>query len=226
MSQIILASGSPRRKELLEQMGLEFEVCPAKGEEVITTNIPQDVVAELSGQKAREVAAGLLGWMERGCPFPRSGQEGTAQRYSPNAVICEADDVMVIGADTVVCYQDRILGKPKDETDAARMLSLLSGNTHEVYTGVTVVFIDRTGRTGEYGFFEKTTVSMYELTEREIARYIATGEPMDKAGAYGIQGRGAIYIRRIEGDYHNVVGLPVSALYQKLLGLGIDLYLW
>lgn len=226
MSQIILASGSPRRKELLEQMGLQFEICPAKGEETITTNVPQDVVVELSKQKAREVAAGLLGWIGRGCPFPENGENKAEQPCRPKDVICEADDIMVIGADTVVSYQNQILGKPKDEGDAAKMLSLLSGRTHEVYTGVTIVFIDRTGRTGEYSFFEKTKVTMYDISEREIARYIATGEPLDKAGAYGIQGRGAIYIKQIDGDYYNVVGLPVGKLYQKLLGLGIDVYLW
>ena len=135
-------------------------------------------------------------------------------------------DILVIGADTVVAYGDEILGKPKDEEDARRMLTLLQGNTHSVYTGITLVFIDKSGRTGEYCFFEKTDVTMYPMDEDEINRYIATGEPMDKAGSYGIQGRCAIYIKQIEGDYNNVVGLPVARLYQELRRVGYDLKLY
>ena len=124
MSRIVLASASPRRKELLEQVGLEFEICPAKGEEVITAGSVDGAVLELSRQKAEEVAAGIL----------------------------------VIGADTVVACDGNILGKPRDEADAAHMLSMLSGHTHSVYTGVTLVFIDKNGRTGETSFYEKTDV--------------------------------------------------------------------
>lgn len=210
MNQIILASGSPRRKELLEQMGLTFEVCPAKGEEVITTTIPSDVVAELSKQKAEEIAGGILSWIENGCKKELSCPQ----------------DVLVIGADTVVAFEGKILGKPKDEADAKRMLSILSGNTHSVFTGVTFVFIDQSGKTGEYTFYEKTDVTMYDMSEEEIEGYIATGEPMDKAGAYGIQGKGAIYIQGICGDFYNVMGLPIGKLYQELRKLGIDIYLW
>lgn len=204
MSQIILASGSPRRKELLEQMGLTFEVCPAKGEEVITTTVPSDVVEELSRQKAEEVAGGILSWMDRH----------------------SLQDVLVIGSDTVVAFEGKILGKPKDEADAKRMLSMLSGKTHSVFTGVTFVFIDKSGKTGEYTFYDKTDVAMYDMSEEEIEHYIATGEPMDKAGAYGIQGKGAIYIKGIVGDFYNVMGLPIGKLYQELLKLGINIYLW
>ncbi len=210
MSQIILASGSPRRKELLEQMGLVFEVCPAKGEEVITTTVPSDVVLELSKQKAEEVAGGILSWMENGCK---------------KDLRCP-QDVLVIGADTVVAFEGNILGKPKDEADAKHMLSMLSGKLHSVFTGVTFVFIDKSGKTGEYTFYEKTDVTMYEMSEKEIDGYIASGEPMDKAGAYGIQGKGAIYIREIAGDFYNVMGLPIGKLYQELRKLGIDIYLW
>lgn len=207
MSQIILASASPRRKALLEQIGMEFEICPAKGEEVITQNRPDAVVLELSRQKAEEVAAGVL----------------TYNETHPD--LATPQDILVIGADTVVAYGNEILGKPKDEADAKRMLDLLQGNTHSVYTGITLVFIDKSGRTGEYCFFEKTDVTMYPMDEDEINRYIATGEPMDKAGSYGIQGRCAIYIKQIEGDYNNVVGLPVARLYQELRRVGYDLKL-
>ena len=121
-----------------------------------------------------------------------------------------------------MAYENQILGKPKDEEDARRMLSMLSGKTHSVYTGVTFVFIDKAGRTGEHCFYEKTDVSMYTLTEEEIDRYISSGDPMDKAGSYGIQGRFAIHIKGIHGDYNNVVGLPVARLYQELRKLGVD----
>ena len=206
MSQLILASASPRRKELLLQMGLDFEICPAKGEEVITAMRPCEVVCELSRQKAEEVASGIL------C-YNRTHTE-----------IVTPQDILVIGADTVVAWEDQILGKPKDEADAKRMLAMLSGGCHSVYTGVTLVVMEPSGRTGEHSFFEKTDVEMYEMTPEEIDHYVSTGEPMDKAGAYGIQGKCAIYIRGIEGDYNNVVGLPIARLYQECKRIGIDLY--
>jgi len=208
MSQIILASQSPRRKELLEQIGLEFEICPAKGEEIITKSIPEEVVMELSKQKAEEVAAMVSSFGEN------------------HKEITTPSDILVIGADTVVAYDGKILGKPVDEADAKRMLTMLSGNTHSVFTGVTLVLVDKSGRAGELVFFEKTDVKMHAMSELEIDRYIATGEPMDKAGSYGIQGKCAIYIEKIDGDYNNVVGLPISRIYQELKKIGIDLYLW
>lgn len=191
--RLILASASPRRRELLQQIQMEFTVLPAKGEEKITKEIPQEVVMELSEQKAREVAA-----------FSEVKDE----------------DALVLGADTVVVYQERILGKPKDEEDAFLMLKTLSGKTHEVYTGVTLLH----AKTGEANsFFEKTAVTMYPIQEDEIRAYIATGEPMDKAGVYGIQGIGAKFIRGIEGDYNNVVGLPVGRVYQEIKGKYIEM---
>lgn len=206
MSQMILASASPRRKELLEQIGAEFVICPAKGEEVITETDPSAVVMELSRQKAEEVAYGVLIYNEQ------------------HADLATPQDILVIGADTVVAYENQILGKPKDEEDARRMLTMLSGKTHSVYTGVTFVFIDKEGRTGEHCFFEKTDVCMYPLKEEEIDRYIQSGDPMDKAGSYGIQGHFAIHIKEIRGDYNNVVGLPVARLYQELQKLGVSIW--
>uniref|UniRef100_UPI004056C223 Maf family protein n=1 Tax=Agathobacter sp. TaxID=2021311 RepID=UPI004056C223 len=208
MSRIILASASPRRKELLEQIGIEFEICPAKGEEAITKTLPQEVVVELSKQKAEEIASMVVSFAEI------------------RKDITTPTDILVIGADTVVAYEGNILGKPKDEEDAKRMLRSLAGNTHSVFTGVTLVLIDKEGRTGELVFFERTDVTMHPMSEKEIERYVGTGEPMDKAGAYGIQGKCAIYIDKIEGDYNNVVGLPISRLYQELKKIGIDVYTW
>ena len=106
------------------------------------------------------------------------------------------------------------------------MLTMLSGNTHSVFTGVTLVLIDKSGRAGEIVFYEKTDVHMHAMTEAEIDRYIATGEPMDKAGSYAIQGKCAIHIEKIDGDYNNVVGLPITRIYQELKNIGIDIYLW
>lgn len=205
MSQIVLASASPRRKELLEQIGVEFEICPAKGEEVITTTIPKDVVLELSKQKAEEVAAMLSTYKEE------------------HAEITTAQDMCIIGSDTVVAYGDEILGKPKDDEDAKRMLRMLQGNVHAVYTGVTVVVINKKGQAGEFSFYEKTEVEFYPMTEAQIADYVASGDPQDKAGSYGIQGACAAYIKGIHGDYNNVVGLPVGRLYQECQKVGIDL---
>lgn len=187
MKRIILASASPRRKELLEQIGLTFEVTVSNVPEVITKSEPSEVVEELSAQKAKAAAQAQM-------------KEGAA---------------IVIGADTIVCQDGKIMGKPKDKEDAAKMLKRLAGNTHSVFTGVTVIEGGVTVRT----FSCETKVRVYPMTEQEIWDYIETGEPMDKAGAYGIQGRFAAWIEGIEGDYNNVVGLPVSALWQVLKAL-------
>ena len=154
MGQIILASASPRRKELLEQIGLEFEICPAKGEEVISKSVPEEVVMELSEQKATEVAAMI-----------KTYESGHGELMTPQ-------DILVIGADTVVACDDTILGKPRDEADAKRMLTLLSGRKHAVYTGVTFVFLDKNGRAGAHTFYEKTEVTMKPLSALEIDRYV------------------------------------------------------
>lgn len=189
--QIVLASGSPRRKEILERMGVEFLICPAKGEETITCSDPQEVVKELSLQKAKEVAERVEG---------------------PS---------LVIGSDTIVACDGEIMGKPKDEEDAFRMLKRLQGDTHMVYTGVSVIDTE----TDEIilNFAEGTEVFMYPMTEEWIWSYIRTKEPMDKAGAYAIQGGCALYIRGIKGEYDNVVGFPAARFYQELLKQGIDI---
>lgn len=191
--KLILASASPRRKELLEQVGAEFEIIPAKGEEVITSSRPEEVVVELSVQKAEEVAGRI-----------------------------QEKDVIILGADTVVVFDGQILGKPKDEAEAERILSMLSGNTHSVYTGVTLIVI-QDGKSERHSFYEETKVTMYPMTKQQILSYIRTGEPMDKAGAYGIQGKGALYIEKIHGDYNNVVGLPVAKIFQRMRKSGIEI---
>lgn len=186
---IILASQSPRRRELLGQMGIsDFIIRPALGEEVIDPALtPAQLVEELSRQKALEVSA-------------------TAQ----------AGD-LIIAADTVVAVDGRVLGKPHSRDEAVEMLTALAGRSHTVYTGVTVC------RDGDaLTEHEATTVRFRPLTPAEIAAYVATGEPMDKAGSYGIQGYGALLVQGIEGDYFNVVGLPVCRLGRMLARFGVD----
>lgn len=195
MVRFVLASGSPRRKELLEQLGLTFEISSAHGEEIITKTVPSDIVEELSRQKADEVA----------------------DRYADTY---KNDTCVIIGADTIVAYENQIMGKPRDNGDAVRMLTQLAGNTHQVYTGVTFVVLENGGRR-TLTFHEKTDVQMYPMTTEQIQAYVATGEPADKAGAYAIQGRCAAYIKGINGEYNNVVGLPVARLMQELLALGL-----
>jgi len=187
--KLILASQSPRRRELLARMGLtEFEIRPAAGEENASPDLtPAQLVEELSRQKAREVA-----------------------------LTAEADDV-IIAADTVVAADNRVLGKPRSEEDARDMLRFLSGRTHTVYTGITV---RRGGQ--ELTQHEATQVVFRPLTDREIAAYVATKEPMDKAGSYGIQGLGCVLVEGIRGDYYNVMGLPVCRLAMMLREFGIE----
>ena len=187
MKKIILASASPRRRELLTQIGLEFEVMPSDVEENPESTLPQDIVIELSKQKARDV------W----------GKVG-------------GGDSLVISADTVVAVEGEILGKPRDEEDAVRMLSLLSGKEHQVYTGVTMIWTDGEGKQEEYSFYVCTGVLMYRMNRVELLEYVRSGEPMDKAGAYAVQGRAAAFIKSVRGEYSNVVGLPVGRLYQEM----------
>jgi septum formation protein len=183
---VVLASGSPRRKELLSQIGIAAEVKPSRIEEATEETEPDQVVMELSRQKAEDVAAGL-----------RPGS-------------------LVIGADTVVAVDGEILGKPGNHERAYEMIKKLSGKTHQVYTGVTV-FLRKEGEDCHgVTFAEKTDVHVYPMSEEEIWEYAKSEEPLDKAGAYGIQGKFASYIKGIDGDYANVVGLPLGRLCQEI----------
>ncbi len=179
--KIILASNSPRRKELLKQADIDFEVISADVEEVTDKTNPKDVVEDLSFIKANAVA----------------------NKYPGRTILA---------ADTVVAFQGKILGKPVDEQDAYKMLSMLSNNTHEVYTGVTIISDEGVVNT----FSECTKVTMYDNSDELIDMYIKTKEPMDKAGSYGIQGKGAVLVKEIQGDYNNVVGLPLAKVFRTL----------
>lgn len=180
--KVILASKSPRRCELMQQAGFVFDIEPSDKEEIITSILPKDIVEELSRQKALDV-------------------------YKKH----DNKDILVIGADTIVSVDNKILGKPKTKQEAYEMLKTLSGRTHEVYTGVCFATNKKI-----HTFNECTKVTFYEMTDNEIWSYVNTNDSMDKAGAYGIQGKCAIYIKEINGDYNNVVGLPISRLYHEL----------
>ena len=181
MSKIILASASPRRKELMELAGYDFEVICADIVEVVPEEaMPQEVVMSLALQKAQAVAA-------------------------------EHKEAVVIGSDTVVALDGKILGKPHSEQEACEMLRSLSGRTHKVFTGVAIVCGGKVKN-----FFDETDVEFYSLGDDEIKKYVATGEPTDKAGAYGIQGKGSVLAKRINGDFFSVMGLPSAKLYREM----------
>ena len=183
--QIILASASPRRKELLELMGLTFQVIPSKKEEVISGSTPAEIVENLSYQKAEDVA-----------------QQA-------------ADGAVVIGSDTVVVCGGEVMGKPHSEEEAFAMLHSLQGRSHEVYTGVTVISKEK-NKIAHDTFSKMAVVKVHEMSDEEIWTYIAKGESMDKAGAYGIQGSFAVFVDEIQGEYNTVLGLPIAGLYQSL----------
>lgn len=178
---IILASASPRRRELLKLITTDFKIMPADSTETLPQNIsPIKAAQYLAVQKAEIIAAK--------CPHN-----------------------LVIGCDTIVIIDNEILGKPHDEYDAERMLKLLSGKTHKVVTGCSLILDYR-----KFSFSEITEVEFYSLSDIEISTYITTKEPFDKAGAYGIQSKGSLLVKKINGDYFNVVGLPISRLKREL----------
>lgn len=179
--ELILASGSPRRKELLQQLHIPFSVHVSNVDEKVNHNYsPYEVVMDLALQKASDVAT-----------------------LYPNHI--------VLGSDTVVVYKDSILGKPASEAEAVKTLEMLSGKKHQVLTGVALVEGEQVQT-----FYEKTDVEFWPLTVDEITQYVRTGEPMDKAGSYGIQGLGAMFVKSIQGDYFSVVGLPLSRTIREL----------
>ena len=206
--RIILGSASPRRRELLEQIGIEFEIVVSDAREHYKSTRPEDIVRELALMKAEHVAKEV----------ERREKERAEQASIPGLDTGEAHlrNVVILGADTIVVLDGQILGKPSDEEAAFSMLKSLQGRMHQVYTGVAVLNFDGSGSLRTISHAEETKVYVHEMTDEEIRRYIAAGESMDKAGAYGVQGRFAAFIDRIEGDYYNVVGLPVAYLYHTV----------
>jgi septum formation protein len=198
MYQVILASESPRRKEIMDTMGIRYKVISADVEEVTEETQPEEMVQALARLKTGAVLQRLKEQNEDG-------------------------DIIIIGADTLVFYQEHALGKPRNEADAFRMLTMLSDNIHEVITGVNIIISNRYGFEENVSFAVSTKVVVQPLTSEQIKDYIATGEPMDKAGAYAIQGKFGIYIKEIIGDYYNIVGFPIAKIYETLLKKGIDI---
>ena len=197
--QLVLASASPRRRALLKQIGLSFATVPADCDETVNGGeAPSRVVMDLAAIKARTVA-----------DLVRRGDApglGPARPSTPH---------LIIGADTIVVLDGQILGKPRDAAHARQMLGTLSGRTHEVFTGVAVIYLNETVE--ELVFYERTHVRFGRLDALEIEAYVAGGSPMDKAGAYGIQDdMGALFVRAIDGDYYNVVGFPLYRFYREV----------
>ena len=188
---LILASASPRRRELLKKADIPFTVMPADIEEVIVAGEPADVAEEISSYKAEYVAEKLMKEKKQ-------------------------DSFVILSADTIVTVDGKVLGKPRDEEEAFKVLKELQGREHEVYTGVTIA-VKHPGKNVHYKqFHEKTRVKIYPVSDEQIRDYISTGEPLDKAGSYAIQGSFAKYIKSIKGDYSNVVGLPVGRVFKEL----------
>lgn len=187
---VILASASPRRTELLTQAEIKHQIIVSDCEEHATTDVPEEYVMELAGIKAEDV-------------FQKYDREHSSE------------DFLVIGSDTVVAAEGKILGKPKSDEEAFEMISMLQANTHQVYTGVAVVS-HIGGEKRVNVFYERSDVEVYPMSKEEIEAYIATGDCRDKAGSYGIQGRFAVHVKGIHGDYNSIVGLPIARLYQEL----------
>lgn len=198
---IILASGSSRRKEILEQVNIDFVCIKSDKEEVYTSKKPAKIVEELSALKANDV-------------FEKIHETKTMQSDRLMDVPL-GDNYIVMGADTLVAYKKNVLGKPQNESMAIQMLQKLQGTYHTVYTGITLIKVE-SGTCVVETFHVATKVYMYKMSQEEIEAYVKTGEPMDKAGSYAIQGIGAKFVRKIEGDYYNVMGLPIAKICKKL----------
>ena len=211
-ADVILASGSPRRRELFEREGITFTILKSDIEEETKETDPGKVVLDLSGQKALAVRDIFLKEKED------KKNADTADRRESGR------DVLIVSADTIVAKDDLILGKPKDEKDALNILMSLSGQIHSVFTGVNILYLKN--ENGRYihketiSFSEETKVKMIPFSEDDAREYIRTGEPMDKAGAYGIQGIGGKFVEKIDGDFDNVVGFPMASFVRKCCEYG------
>ena len=192
MIRMILASASPRRRDLMKMAGYRFAVMPAKGAEIAEADSPAELVEQLAFHKAEEIREKLAG---------------------------EGGDLLIVGADTVVAADGKILGKPADREEAEQMIRAIAGKTHQVYTGVALILRKKGEEAVSRIFHQCTDVEVWEMTEEEIAGYIDSPEPYDKAGAYGIQGPFAIYVKGIRGDYDNVVGMPIAQTYHEVKSL-------
>lgn len=215
--KIILASGSPRRKELLAQAGYDFVIEVSDADENIQADSPGTLVEELSHRKAGAVAKQhMAGESGTACHAADYADGAAIKTTGAGAAAPGQEMYTIIGADTVVAVDGRVLGKPDGEEGAVEMLRSLSGRTHQVYTGVSLLLLVDGRLAAEEKFYVCTDVTMRKMSDEEIRWYVSTGEPMDKAGAYGIQGKAAVFISGIHGDYYNVVGLPLCETVSRL----------
>lgn len=220
---IILASGSPRRRELMDRIGAKYTVIPSDREEDMSDCVPSRLVEGLSKMKAEDIFD-KLSRMNRLSDEDRVSYLSSVSRNGIVNFDFSSDSYVIIGSDTVVAYNSSILGKPHSTEEAFNMVKMLSGNTHEVYTGVCILICEGGHIIKSENYNISTAVSITPMSDEEISRYIATGEPMDKAGAYAIQGLFCPYIEKITGDYYNIVGFPISSIYHKLIELGVNIY--
>lgn len=204
--KIVLASGSPRRRDLMDLVGAKYIVIPSDKEEDMSGHDPAKMVEGLSSMKAMDVVTKVQDKIKAG------------------ELSAEYSNSVVIGCDTVVAYEGKILGKPKDEAQAFDMIRDFAGKAHHVFTGVCLIVLKDGQVSKKVNYHVATAVNVLPMSDDEIHKYIATGETLDKAGAYAIQGRFCPFIESIEGDYYNIVGYPISSIYHELNKLGIQLF--
>ena len=220
--RIILASGSPRRKELMERIGSDYIAMPSTKEEDMSAHDPAKMVEMLSGMKAEDIAGRIKSEYSSD-----SLDAGLARMFSNKELDISFEDefknCVIIGCDTVVAFENRILGKPRNEEDAVSMIKSYAGRTHHVHTGVCILVTENHEIVKKLNYSVSTAVSVVPMTDAEIRAYVATGEPMDKAGAYAVQGLFCPYVESIEGDYYNIVGYPIASIYRSFKELGIDI---
>ncbi|MCR5331940.1 MAG: Maf family protein [Lachnospiraceae bacterium] len=219
---IILASGSPRRRELMDRIGSRYICIPSQKEEDMSGHDPEIMVEMLSAMKAGDIAEKLIG--SSLTPYDiRSDEPAESKQKQILDLQAPESASVIIGCDTVVAFENKILGKPKDKEDAFTMIKSFAGRTHHVHTGVCILVVENRQIVRKLNYSISTAVKVVDMTDEEILAYIATGEPMDKAGAYAIQGLFCPYVDSIEGDYYNIVGFPIASIYRSFKELNIDI---
>lgn len=232
---IILASGSPRRRELMERIGCSYVCIPSGKEEDMSGHDPKVMVEMLSSMKAEDIADKIINntllpadirsrydHSSEACDNVLGPDLESLKNELSKDLVRPENSCVIIGCDTVVAFENRILGKPKSEEDAVSMIKSFAGRAHHVHTGVCILVIENKNIVKKLNYSVSTAVNVVPMTDEEILAYVKTGEPMDKAGAYAIQGLFCPYIDSIEGDYYNIVGYPISSVYRSFKELGID----
>ncbi|MBR4725003.1 MAG: Maf family protein [Lachnospiraceae bacterium] len=225
---ILLASGSPRRRELMDRIGSAYICIPSNKEEDMSGHDPKVMVEMLSAMKAGDIADKLInGTLEcddiKSVAFENIMYPGKTRDMFVSELIAPDSNAVIIGCDTVVAFENKILGKPKDEDDAAAMIKSFAGKAHHVHTGVCILVIQNKQIIKKVNYSVSTAVNVVNMSDAEISCYVMTGEPMDKAGAYAIQGLFCPFIESIEGDYYNIVGFPICSIYKSFKDLGINI---